>query len=139
MGATGRVEVEQLIAEDSIEELMECINERGQLPSANDFKGARFATSKKKGDDAVDLPQNTRQSKASHAKIHYLLKNVRLARGAEGVGEISKAKQNRGDKDGKENGDGKISAKSSDDIESSTGGKSQARVRFGEPTVHSFE
>lgn len=130
MGATGRVEVEQLIAENSIEELMESINEGGKLPDANDFKGdARGATTKKKGGDAPDstTAESVRQSTTGHAKIHFLLKNVRLAR------------PSRGDKNQKEDDERKMSAWSVDDIGSSSGGRSQARVRFGEPTVHSFE
>ena len=140
MGATGRVEVEQLIAENSIEELMESINEGGKLPDANDFKaGARFASNKKKGDDTTESTQNAPQPKTSHAKLHYLLKNVRLARGLEGAGETSKLKPSRGDKKQKEDDERKMPAWSVDGIGRSSGGRSQARVRFGEPTVHSFE
>ena len=139
MGATGRVEVEQLIAENSIEELMESINEGGKLPDANDFKaGARGATTKK-GDDTTDSTQNAPQPKTSHAKLHYLLKNVRLARGLEGAGETSKLKPSRGDKKQKEDDERKMPAWSVDGIRSGSGGRSQARVRFGEPTFHSFE
>ena len=128
MGATGRVEVEQLIAENSIEELMESINNGGKLPDSNDFKGdARGATTKKKGGDETSstTAESVRQSTTGHAKIHFLLKNVRLAR-------PSRVNKNR--KDGR-----KMPAWSEGDIGSSSGGRSQARVRFGGPTLHSFE
>ena len=139
MGATGRVEVEQLIAENSIEELMESINEGGKLPDANDFKAGARGAATKKGDDTTESAQNAPQPKTSHAKLHYLLKNVRLARGLEGAGETSKLKPSRGDKKQKEDDERKMPAWSVDGIGRSSGGRSQARVRFGEPTVHSFE
>lgn len=140
MGATGRVEVEQLIAENSIEELMESINEGGILPYANDFKrDARGSTTKKKSGDASSSEESVRQSTTGHAKIHFLLKNVKLARGLEGAGGTSKIKPSRGEKNRNEDDERKMPAWSEGDIRSSSGSRSQTRVRFGEPTVHSFE
>ena len=127
MGATGRVEVEQLIANDSIEELMESLTERGQPPVQSNRKGALSGTKEK--NDAAGTSTNTaqrssRQAKTSHAKMHYLLKNVRLARGFA---------PNQCDANSEDDGDQKLPAKS----ESSS--RPQPRVRFGEPTVHSIE
>jgi len=137
MGATGRVEVEQLIAEDSIEELMERINEGGQLADMRDFRAGGRSTpaSTKQKDGDVGSPNSARQPKTSHAKIHHLLKNVRLARGS---ARISKVASNLGDDNPKYDGDRKMPAKRESDIESSIS-RSQARVRFGESTIHSFE
>ncbi len=70
MGATGRVEVEQLIANDSIEELMESLTEGGQLPLQGDRKEASSGT-KEKNDAAgtsTNTAQSSRQAKTSHAK-----------------------------------------------------------------------
>ena len=140
MGATGRVEVEQLIAEDSIEELMERINEGGQLADMSDFRAGGRSTpaSTKKKDGDVGSPNSARQPKTSHAKIHHLLKNVRLARGSARAGRIPKVVSNLGDDNPKDDGDRKMPAKRESDIESSIS-RSQARVRFGESTIHSFE
>ena len=113
MGATGRVEVEQLIARDSVEELMEDMNHR-ELKSSNvysDVKSSNGICTKKQDDS-----QCWHKEKATHAKLHYLLKNVRLARAG-----------NRKDDNANEElipapGTGRQ--------------KPRATVRFGEPTVH---
>lgn len=126
MGATGRVEVEQLIANDSIEELMESLTEGGQLPVQGDRKEASSGTKEKNyaAGMSTNTAQSSRQAKTSHAKMHYLLKNVRLARGVA---------PNQCNANSEDDGNQKLPAKS----ESSS--RSQPRVRFGEPTVHSIE
>jgi len=136
MGATGRVEVEQLIANDSIEELMESLTEGGQLPVQSNRKVASSGTAEK--NDAAGTSTNTaqrssRQAKTSHAKMHHLLKNVRLARGVAGTDKNAKVAPNQCDANSEDDGDRKLPAKS----ESSS--RPQPRVRFGEPTVHSIE
>lgn len=69
MGATGRVEVETLIAESSVEELMgrlEAEWQCGSEPSVGDMQGMQNAHKAGKG------------SEYQRAKLHFLLKNLRL-------------------------------------------------------------
>ena len=133
MGATGRVEVEQLIANDSIEELMESINEGGQLPLQGDAKEAASGTKEKDDAAGSSTAQSARQAKTSHAKMHYLLKNVRLARAVADTDRSAKVASNQCDDNSEEDGDRKMPAKSGNTR------RPQPRVRFGEPTVHSIE
>ena len=89
MGATGQVEVEQLIARHSIEELMEKINERESNNKTLGFEDEE----EEAGKSSSTITSSNEKKRQRYAKLHYLLRNVRLARTTAVMAEKMNTKQ----------------------------------------------